>query len=572
MTNLLMPIERAFNEADIIPRFGFLESGQNSFKLLKLQCKGEIIIDLNHGPQLVESDTHHNYCRSMLEIANSTGVDILMTPEYAFPMELISEILKKSEYQPKAGALWCLACQGVSWGLFADYLGMWEEHAYVVRPSVQNQSNFVSAIIYVFQSIEGKLVIVPQLKLQPMRDVGYMHEEPGLTTGNVIYQFGKTQPNQLCSILCSDAYHERLKGRLDQFNQDRSTENWIILHPQLNEKPRDDTMTEFRRELFNITSMRPVVYITANWAVGTTMKNGSTIAGIINTPWSCIYKKYPDSGWLDRLKPFRNLNLKKGLGFSYIEKRKTKIWHAVKEEHLHLLSIQKPNFSAHPVTNSDGGVSVLKIYKADEKYNYWVEDNLTFDTSLPVELYQVLTDKFDFPLSATIEDKDKFFGLCLGHLEKGELTSIGDSELKGRISIHIDSECDGIRNGNAENISILTKILKNPDRRLLIQLGQPKGDIVYHYSDNYKYYNVYPSSLNGRDARWVCYENSKLKARELAEKLKRIIEEEQAHKICVITYKGLGTSKPEYDFFPKNNVEITATKRAGQIVELYREE
>lgn len=575
MSIKLKPIEEAI-EHHLVPKFRFLDENTDSFKLLRLQCKGALIADAQQGARLEDVKSHNDLCKSTLHMAYSNRVDILMTPEYSFPMELVDDILTNPGLKPRPGALWCLACQGVSWDYFIDCLGKWGDFAYVVQPSVANYESFVNVLLYVFQSTQnGKLVIIPQLKIQPMRDINFNHEGSGLTTGDVIYQFGREQPNQLCSIICADAYHNGLKGNLNIFNQNHYSENWIILHPQLNPKPRDDSMISFRKELFNATSTRPIVYITANWSAGTTIKVRGQGNFSINNPWTCIYSKHQDKGWLEGLRSIREKNLKKGLGFSYLNIKKTKIWHAVKMEHLQQLDIQKPNPCGHPVANSDAGVGVEKIYIPNANHTDWIEEELTFDLNLPNDLVELLSNNFAYPLTATVEQRDKFFGLCLGHLEKGQLIAVEDKEQNRRLSIHIDPDCDELRNNDAENVAKLTAYLQNPIDGLPGQLGHMNGEYKYYFTDSYEYYNLFPLSQDGKKAVWVTYKGTNREAKSLAEDLKKIVGLDREDKICVFTHNYTPTFQIDYYpkvSYPKYDVQINASKRPESIVEFNRKE
>jgi hypothetical protein len=569
----LKPIEQVMNP-ELIPRFPFLDRSSSHFRLLRMQCQGDLIADAEQGVR-VEDDTHRDICKSTLSKARDNGVDILLTPEYSIPWDLVEEMIQNPELQPQAGALWCLCCQGIPWGVFIDFMRSLQSH-HVVQPSIAKEQNFVNVLLYVFQSTEvGKLVIIPQLKLQHMRDETLSHEAAGLTEGDVIYKFGHDLSNQLCSIICADAYHNDIKQNLRKFDE-RGNEHWIILHPQLNPKPRDGIMTDFRRNLFDIMGSRKAVYITANWAEGTVIKllDGGKVS--IRTPWSCIYLRNSDGNWLEGQRIIRNLNLVKGLGFSYLQKKKTIIWHSVKSEHLQQLLVQKPLPGSPAVTISNNGVRAEKVYVRDENHPSWVDSDITFDHCLPSVLAEICKGHFEFPVNASIELRDQFFGLCLGHQEEAQLLADESTEQSRRIGLHIDCDCEELRQSDVDRVAKLTYYLQQPKDGLPGQLGHLEGKYKYNYDNSLKYFNLYPLSGDGRQAVWVAYEERESKARELADKLKKIVEVDREHRVCVFTQttslqvKAYPDDYQPNDYYPKYDENITAMKRTKGIVEFDR--
>jgi hypothetical protein len=569
----MKPVEQVIDR-ELIPRFPFLDRTTSHFRLLRLQCRGDLIADSEHGVRL-ENETHYELCKSTLSKARDIGADILLTPEYSIPWGLIEEVIRNPGLQPKRDTLWCLCCQGIPSNKFLDVLGSWEPH-FVVLPSRVRYQNFVNVLLYIFQSTEeGKLIIIPQLKMQPMRDATLSHEAAGLTKGEIVYKFGHDLSNQLCSIICADAYNDELKRNLHLFDE-RGNENWIILHPQLNPKPRDTNMTDFRKNLYDIMGTRQVVYITANWSEGTEIQLLGLGKVNIFTPWSCIYLRNADSNWLEGQRAIRNINLQKGLGFNYLQQKKIIIWHSVKTENLMQLLVTKPLPGGPAATMSNNGVRAEDLYVFNESVSSWIESKRTFDDCLPSVLTEICNGPFEFPIHANIELRDKFFGLCLGHQEGIQLIADDSTEKSRRMGLHIDNECEEHRLNDADKVAKLTFYLREPRDGLPGQMMHFGGEYKYNFDNSLEYYNVYPPSGDGKQAVWVVYEENETKARALAVELQRIVGLDREHRICVFTQKPSMqvTAYPSNihpnEYLPKFDSNINATKRTRGIVEFDR--
>lgn len=565
----MLPVEeavkKAFDNSELVPQFTFLDQSSNNFSLLRLQCKGELIANPINGVQN-DNEAHYNMCKNTLKKARETYADILLTPEYCIPWQLVEEIVQDRDLQPDYGKLWVLCCQGIQSNRFQEMMQNFKESHYVVMPSDVSYKYFVNVLLYIFQSAEeeGKLVIIPQLKLQPMRDTKMSHEGAGLTQGHTIYMFGRNSNNQLCSIICADAYDNRIIQNLGLFNQTWN-EHWIILHPQLNPKPRHDGIIGFRKSLFNITGERNIVYITANWAEGTIIELEGEGEEKINNPWSCIYLKHTNGNWLQELRDIRKLNFSNGLAFCYVQKLKKIIWYAIKYEHLMQLRIVKPLQGGQGITISNDGVRTEFTYKYHQ--SKWIESNKTFDDQIPSGLLESFTGNFSYPVDATdIELRDKFFGLCLGQMETGQLVADENTEITNRLSIHVDQECEICKEQEIDKIRELTSYLHNPSDGLPEQMKHLNGNFMYHYDDSFEFYNLYPlvnegTPGDGKKGVWVSFEYSEKKAKSLANKLMANAGKEREDKICVFTI-----SKGKTIAYPKYNVQFNANSRAESIV------
>lgn len=563
-----LPIEARFEQdgcRELVPSFSFADTRVSTIRLLRLQCRGQLTADDRRGPRLAD-EAHYALCKEALLIARETRADLVLTPEYSIPLELVGELAADPELRPPPGKLWCLACQGETFARFEDLLGGWAETARVVRPPAEHVEprDFVCVLVYVFMGADGHtLCIVPQLKLHASGDPELYVEGDALSRGSAVYVFGADRPNRLCSIICADAFHPELDAGL--FFPDGAT-NWIILHPQLNKKPRHPSMVRLRDTLFSRTEGRHVVYVTANWAALSEVGPAPNSMRV-DAPWSCIYMKHAGE-WLNRLRAARADNLCKGLGFAYWEEAKVKVWYAHKREHLQLIAIEKPNPATAEVNAVPAGAKLLRTYVPDEERRRWSEAELPFDDELPPELAAQLSGPFAYPLAAPAEQRDRFFGLCLGHGEEGQLSFVSDGgggrEIGARLGLHIDDDCEPLRHEDADRVGKLVDCLRVPPERLPVQLRHMQGGLHFRLADDYPHFNLFPDGGEERDGVWVAYARSEYKAREMDSRLRRRVGKDREHRVCVFSTRA---GSHETVAYPVGDVDFTSPGRTKTNVE-----
>lgn len=560
MSIAFVPIEDVLERAGcrtLVPSFSFANAASPLLRLLRLQCRGRLTADDRQGPQAAD-DAHYRLCKDALRVARETEADVLLTPEYSVPLALIGEMAANPLLQPPPGKLWCLACQGEERTRFYDRLGGWEAHARVFRPFGDIlHREFVCALVYAFIGADGHtLCIVPQLKLHSSGDPELYCEGDALSRGSEVYTFGSGHANRLCSIICADAFHPDMNAA--RFFPEGAA-NWIILHPQLNKSPRHSYMVRLRDAIFSRTEGRHTVYVTANWAETTEVRQPQS-AMTISAPWSCIYMKHSGE-WLHALRRARNDSLSKGLGFAYWDEARVKVWHAHKREHLQLVAIEKPNPATAEVNALPAGAKALRVYVPDEARECWREAELPFDDRLPDELSAAANGPFAFPVSAKVEQRDRFFGLCLGHGEEGQLrfaTEGGGREICNRLGLHIDEQCEALRGEDADRVGKLIDCLHIRPERLPGQLRHLEGRFRFRLADAYPEFNLFPAEGDDRDGVWVAYARSEHKAREMAAQLCRRVGQDREHQVCVFSTK---TGSHETIAYPVRDVDYTSPDR-----------
>lgn len=519
----------------VCPEFDICKGNPYVFTLMRPQFCALFEYDGTNGP-VIYDELFEQLCEDLIKKAKYENVDVLITPEYCIPLDIITKIITDTSesLKPNLGKIWCLCCQGTKYYDFIQYLDKFEElGAKVIRLAVETASakNFINALIYVFTLTDGSICILPQLKTCPSADRELLCEEMGMSTGKIIYKFGKGYSNQLCTIICADALN---LGYISLDKIINGNENIILLHPQLNEKPRNSTFCSFKYNFYNRIECDSLIYITINWAYGTKLihRNNSVAEDMtlhIMNSWSCIYVKDKENKWMEQEKDLRKQNYKKGLGFGYFNRCKLKVWYCIKNEIVHLLTIKKPKLNGPNVAEPKYDVIVNKAYIKDNQ-GYLIEKDYVSDNNNLQALINIREDELDynFPLKADKEDRDKFFGTCLGNLEIGQL-SIGDNEICNIVSIHIDDECEEQRLKSIDNFNKLVELLKTGKLVELIERGEiPSGmknlACSHMFSLEDCVFNVVPKDNNIRAKAIVSYVPYEPDAKEVSNKMKEIAE------------------------------------------------
>ena len=580
-------IEDLFQEEDVelIPHFDFCQGTPPMFTLMRLQSKLNIVYDEINGP-VINDDNYNLLCRQAIKLAKSENVDIFITPEYAVPFSIIDEIATDTtdELRPSKRKIWCLCCEGIELSKFKKAIDRWEELGIRVLKDVLNNiitSNFVDTLIYIFKLENNTLCFVPQLKTIPMSDKNLECEARGMTCGETIYRIGKGKVNQLCTIICADALNYRDICLNTIF--ETGNENIIMLHPQLNSKPRYDAFSNLRHTLYNNQDGNHLIYITANCAFGTSLKGlYCTKPNETEIPWSCIYIKNQNDNWLEKERKFRRNNLEKGINYGFLDKFKLDVWYSIKEENIQIIKVIKPRIGGGSVHTPNINVLAEKLLQYSSCIGNWdLIDKYEYKDNIE-DLIAIDSDDYKYPLEANKEERDKFFGLCFGDTEYGQLL-IDSDEICKLVSIHVDNECEEIRRNLLNNYPLLVEWLNN--RKLPKEFGILVDQHKFTLEDDI--FNLV--STNSKDTKKiiVAYAPNEQKAKRIENIFKKLIRE----RINFAMEKGLeeeamrlitGSNKINYCIFtrqdrtskiityPSFNTSIKATERVEDLVSIKR--
>ncbi|MCH7886170.1 MAG: hypothetical protein IIC01_13100 [Planctomycetes bacterium] len=181
------------------------------------------------------------------------------------PWEVLVTAIK-ADQGPADGALWVLGCESIAYSELEALKQELAAYATVLyerlRPDPQR---FVDPLAYMFRAPQsdrngpGQLVLLVQFKTYPMGDDNHF-EINGLQRGTKIYQFGdKGTSIRLISLICSDAL------TFSDKDAEEAHDRTLVLHIQLNPKPRQHQFRQYRSLLF-ASSGDATELICLNWA------------------------------------------------------------------------------------------------------------------------------------------------------------------------------------------------------------------------------------------------------------------------------------------------------------------
>lgn len=548
--DLIDPVKR--------PNFSFADSSLPVAKVMRLQCKGDIVANATKGPGYENSDYILRLLADAIKKAKDTNVDIFLTPEYSVPYEIVDGIVSNSSKQPNPGKIWCLCTTGIPITRFHEYIDKWKEHTHIIEKAIEtyNGSQFINCLFYIFKLSDGKLCIVPQLKTKPMRDSKLECEAVGLSLGNVIYKFGKDKPNRLSSLICADGLN--VIEVLSKLNQDENN-NLFLLHPQLNESPRNPSFSNIRRLLYSDHKGNNIIYLSANWASDTTIKiEEQSTYNEIKNPWSCVLTKNLLKDWVNENRQLKMENYDKGLGYAYWGLGRANIWYSFKGENLQELYIKKSGQAGPSVSGTDYDVKVNRTLIPSLDRQEWVVSDNYFDDDL--EMLLDCPEEYLYPARINIQDRDFFFGVCFGKDEASQLIA-EDNEKCNRAGVHIDEESNEMRNILIENYLSLVALLQ--EKKLPSRLKQYNEG---HYIDleMSPLMNIFLNGRDKTDGALVCFMEKEKDAEKRIEHFRRELAQDILEKkLCIFTLR-----RSKVITYPIINTEIDATDRIDEMVHL----
>lgn len=250
------------------PELSLLQATHQSYRALLLQPAGPIYADAQRiGPRDLQAATAR--ADNFLKTAWTRGDQLAVTPEYFLP---VSSLLKaaKGEHFPRSGALWVLGCESMTPAQLEKFKSDCFGHCDVVfevdeAPVVQG--NYFDPVAYCFVTQDAaqnfKRVIIFQFKTVPSRD-DHGFENKQLRCGRAIYRFrGRDELIKLSTIICSDA----LSLSQDANAAKQLSNSTILIHVQLNPKPKHDDYRRYRTDVFSRTApLTNCDIICLNWA------------------------------------------------------------------------------------------------------------------------------------------------------------------------------------------------------------------------------------------------------------------------------------------------------------------
>ena len=558
------------------------------FNIMRAQLNSEFKFDAQQGPYIIDK-AHDEKCLEIIQLEIKNPSDILLFPEYCISYDLLDSIINDNKLWPKPNKLWCLPCQGILHDKFFSIIERYENNGISIIDdsyTTVNKKNYINAQMYLFttisQSGERRIVLVPQLKTCPMRDVSYDCEEH-MSLGNTIFVYGANNGMGLLSLLCADTLNQEIIW------QDLCCQcsNLIVLHPQLNGNCKNTTFRRIRSEMFSQSNKH--IYISCNWAQGTKIIDDKENPAItINLPWSCIYYKcdpsYDIEQWykknLERLKKNANLLLYGG----FLKNEKVAVWYAYPEELIHKIIIQKPFHRQSGVIESEENVVGICGYiwnvtqwvspPTNHEHEYRKSHYLKYLNEeykkLVCEI--VAQPQYNYPfVCAHKVDADLFFELALARDEMISSCISSDENLMSPTLI-IDPGSLNEAEKALQSLSALIRLLKTDN--FPKHLGCYNLDHQFEvHKDGRIYSNLVTADKKNRMI--VAITPDTTSALRYIEDMKKSSlvqyskdnDGELPYKICVYA-KRLGTEG--YDCLPEFNTTIIAPERVQNQIDITR--
>ena len=442
------------------------DARQSNYSFLRAQMQGAFEFSREEGVWIKDAG-HDEKCLSLLRLAKDQSYDLVLFPEYCISKQVIAHIAADDNLWPENRKLWVLPCQGLGKKEFDSLIKNLSDIDRVFllntacNPRKVISNHFINALFYCFLGYRDDkpiLCLVPQLKTQPMGDRDCLCEQAGMATGRTIF----TLETCLLTLLCADSMNNELTWQVLQ-KMGMQMSGLTILHPQLNGHPKDPVFSRLRWELFE--RGKAGIYITCNWAAGTTLSHPDCqeAAETIDLSWSCIYRKYADeiSEKWEKNNSVRRNNEAHGLFGAIMKPKRTEVWFSLSQEES--LGLQIPNlyFDGYgKVSVPDIHAQVRRCY--DEGTLSWVEqvpnletlqqriDRMSQECPYLQENSRDVDEPYRFPLDTTDRwAADRFFALALGAFpnniweidEKENLsawTLLLDEQEQENASIHLE--------------------------------------------------------------------------------------------------------------------------------------
>jgi|GEM_PF-5953236 len=552
-------------------------------KLTRCQPQAKLLATIENGAYVEGATMHDKKCDEIL--TKDVDSNILLFPEYCISYDLIKNRAKNKALWPATTSLWVLPCQGIKHDDFTSVLSEMGSYTDVVVIDeciedmyITQRNGFVNALMYCFvvtnDSKERKLVLLPQLKTRPMADSNNKSES-NMTLGKLMYKF--CQPSGICliSLICADTLNSDLLWR--KLNETGNARDLIILHPQLNTKPRHNDFSLLRKLMWGTNDKS--LYVSANWAKGTIVEFNDEQRMHVENPWSCVYHKrertYSIDMWLANHAQHLRDNPKKLLYGSYVLKEKVSIWYAAHFQLVQNINIQKPTTSS-PLTQSNqdtianscmlwNGENWVAFEENEAEYRralYLNESEHDKPTLSSIARDIINNPAYEYPFASATDkvDTDKFMELLICETTNAFAQSNNLTEVPRSPLLLVDEE----------NIEDLTDILMKYATliRNIHNFGFPPHFQMSNHQDDYKFglpmvNNVFYNVKSQDKYALVSIKDDENEAVKYLQKLKETThknvseEHEFPFQVAVLTKNFEFSSTHEYKFIPKLETEIT---------------
>jgi len=189
-----------------LPTLNVLVPNIDNYSTLLMQPHGDIEAD-SQGVRSFDRDFATAQFGQFLSDAVETQADLVVTPEYAMPWDVLLNHIKDG-VKPSQGKLWVLGCESIKLSDLETAKTEIALYATVLyEPLEMENDRFLDPLVYVFLApalaadAEDRLIILCQFKTNPMGDADHF-EVNRLQRGSNIYQFGNVPGQEIKLVLC----------------------------------------------------------------------------------------------------------------------------------------------------------------------------------------------------------------------------------------------------------------------------------------------------------------------------------------------------------------------------------
>lgn len=249
------------------PRLAVLQASEHLYTSVLVQPKAIISVSKRFIGNADAREAEKLFFGA-IQISIDKKVELLVTPEYSMPWAVLERALKQTG-GPRDGCLWVLGCESLGVTELQNLQARFGKLAIVLHEEIDVNAlpstvSFFNPVVYVFRTkvtdkAESNLVMLLQFKTCVSGDRANI-EATNMATGTDVYRFdgGRTEV-RLLTLICSDsfAFADKLV--------DECYKDLLLIHIQLNEKPRDEGYIQYRRRLCR-TREDVTEVIALNWS------------------------------------------------------------------------------------------------------------------------------------------------------------------------------------------------------------------------------------------------------------------------------------------------------------------
>jgi hypothetical protein len=363
------------------PVLDVLIANQDPYTALLVQPQAEIrVTDVSISNR--DSARATNSFLALFDLARKAQAALLVAPEYSVPWAAI-----QSEIQtgggPQDGAIWVLGCESISKQELQSLATSAPASVSVIHEDLSELrhpagATYLNPVVYIFRTRlssgeDHRLVLLIQFKTEPSGDPDNT-EAVSMFRGQQIYLFdGGRNQIRLVTFICSDVL------RISSDEVASCAEDALVLHIQLNERPRTNPYATYRRHLFRSRCDRTEL-ICLNWAADIAYYMGGNASAVTK-------KTIPASIWASRSNEFSSSDqaVESGQARGGYYTRHTK-------ERLHLVNLTyspaafifRATKVKHDSTVCAGqsyrtGPQLLRVMQWSTSSSAWLEKNPHFD-------------------------------------------------------------------------------------------------------------------------------------------------------------------------------------------------